>query len=279
MIDAFLSYRNTPSRRAYVERLRVILDSYGISVWWDFGLEAGEEFEPQILAQLRAASLIVPLWCDESIQSQWVMKEAQFGLDNSKMLPARLQSVKPPKPFDRVQAHDLAGWNGSAESVQVLGLATKICERIRKPLKPEMDKLIGLRSFAALDPLPPRISQNLEFQTLWDAFAKKDDPKAVEGFLSMLRDAASDSSLLQRVEGHFEELKRRKAESIALERKHSEKHQPWLFNKYWTSALCPCGSSKKFRNCHGWIDPYLPLEEEEREQVQREYWQEIVGHQ
>lgn len=153
MPDVFLSYRNTPERRAYVERLQLLLDAYGLTVWWDYGLEAGKGYETQIVTELQAAGLIMPLWCEESIHSVWVAREAKFGLDHEKLLPARLQAVRPPDPFEPIQAQDLVGWDGAVESFQITALAAAICAKLGKALSPAADKLRALRALSSLSPL------------------------------------------------------------------------------------------------------------------------------
>lgn len=57
MPDVFLSYRNLPDRRVLVDRLAAILEAHGLSVWWDYGLEAGAPFREQIFAKIDAAWL------------------------------------------------------------------------------------------------------------------------------------------------------------------------------------------------------------------------------
>jgi hypothetical protein len=164
MADVFLSYRNTPERRLYVERLRVALDAYGLSVWWDYGLEAGKGYEPQIMAELAAAGLVVPIWCAESIRSEWVAKEARYGLENKKLLPARLEAVRPPDPFEPIQAQDLVDWNGAVESFQITALAAAICTHLGKTLTPNADKLRALRALKSLTPISVGTASSSEGQ-------------------------------------------------------------------------------------------------------------------
>lgn len=193
MANVFLSYRNTPERRAYVERLRLVLDAYGLSVWWDYGLAAGKDYEPQIMAELAAAGVIIPLWCEESIHSEWVAKEARFGLDHKKLLPARLQSVRPPDPFEPIQAQDLIGWDGSVESFQITTLAAAICSKLGATLTPAGDKLRAMRALAPLAPLShararggvagpaPAASPSAQ---AWAHIAASLDPRAYDDFLA-----------------------------------------------------------------------------------------------
>jgi TIR domain-containing protein len=92
MADVFISYRNTPDRRTIVRRLATILRAHEVSVWWDYGLEAGESYRAQIMIELANARIVAPLWCAESVASRWVRMEAELGKD--KLVPARLQESR-----------------------------------------------------------------------------------------------------------------------------------------------------------------------------------------
>jgi hypothetical protein len=78
MADVFICYRNTPERRALVRRLAAILRAHEVTVWWDYGLEAGESYRAQITTELANARLVAPLWCEESVNSQWVRMEVEL---------------------------------------------------------------------------------------------------------------------------------------------------------------------------------------------------------
>jgi hypothetical protein len=54
MADVFISYRNSPERRALVRRLAAILRAHEVTVWWDYGLEAGESYRTQITGRVVA---------------------------------------------------------------------------------------------------------------------------------------------------------------------------------------------------------------------------------
>jgi hypothetical protein len=128
MADVFLSYRNTPERRAIVRRLATILR---VTVWWDYGLEAGERYRTQIVTELANARIVVPLWCAESVQSRWVRMEAELGKD--KLLPGRLQKVSTPVAFEGIHAADLTGWDGAVGSPRLQEFVRLVCKRLHRP--------------------------------------------------------------------------------------------------------------------------------------------------
>jgi hypothetical protein len=131
MADVFICYRNTPERRALVKRLATILWAHGVTVWWDYGLEAGESYRTQITTELANARVVAPMWCAESVNSQWVRMEAELGKD--KLVPARLQKVAPPDAFEAIHAADLIGWDGAVGSPRVLAFVRRICARLEVP--------------------------------------------------------------------------------------------------------------------------------------------------
>jgi tetratricopeptide (TPR) repeat protein len=152
MADVFISYRNTPDRRAIVRRLATILRAYEVTVWWDYGLEAGESYRSQIMTELTNARIVMPLWCAESVQSQWVRMEAELGKD--KLLPARLQKVAPPDSFEAIQAADLIGWDGAVGNPRLQAFVRRVCERLGRQPVVATDMIEELANLPPVQPLP-----------------------------------------------------------------------------------------------------------------------------
>jgi len=188
MADVFISYRNTPERRFFVRRLAAILRAYNVSVWWDYGLEAGESFRAQITGELAKARIVSPLWCAQSVVSKWVAMEAELGKD--KLVPARLQKVRPPQAFEAIQAADLIGWDGAIGHPRVVAFVRKICERLGKPPHAPTDMIEELTDLRALTPLPevegaapgPVSAPAHDFgfwKAEWEAYRASDDPAAL----------------------------------------------------------------------------------------------------
>ncbi len=148
MADIFLSYRNTPTRRAVVERLAAILEAYGLDVWWDYGLEAGSQFYEQIFAEIASAKVVTPLWCSESVKSEWVLMEAAAGKD--KLVPIRLQEVQPPKDYQPLQAANLINWTGSIDRDDLTRFVETVAERAGVAPKKRMSLLLQMRQLPQL---------------------------------------------------------------------------------------------------------------------------------
>ncbi|MFN7178436.1 S8 family serine peptidase [Hyphomonas sp.] len=152
MADVFISYRNTEDRRAIVSRLATILRSHGLTVWWDYGLAAGVGFKEQIERELIAAKVVIPVWCSESVKSDWVKREATLAED--KLLPVRLQKVSPPTGFEHLHAHHLESWTGSILDPQLDEFVKAVCaraghvEEISADTKSELAKLPRLKTLS-----------------------------------------------------------------------------------------------------------------------------------
>lgn len=152
MADVFLSYRNTEDRRRLVGRLATILRAHGISVWWDYGLEAGESYRDQIVKALGEARVVVPVWCAESVKSQWVAMEAELGRD--KLLPVRVQRVAPPAKFEALHAVHLERWDGSILDPQLDEFVRDLCRRLGRNAVLPPDTRAELAQLPRLKPLP-----------------------------------------------------------------------------------------------------------------------------
>lgn len=226
MADVFISYRNTPDRRVIVRRLAFILRTHGISVWWDYGLEAGESYRAQISSKLAAAKVVSPLWCAESISSEWVLMEAQLGKD--KLIPARLQKVTPPDDFEAIQAADLVGWDGTITNPRLQAFVRLISNRLNHgAFAPPGDMIEELQGMPPITPLPelappPRMSPagsaNAEVFMFWE----KQWEKHAEGTnLIALRAIAADAPRI-----FADQAKALIDEIEAGQRRQSEAHAP-----------------------------------------------------
>ncbi len=106
MGDVFISYSSRD--RARVEKLVARLrDDHGIAVWWDTHLPPGERWDDQIEQAMENASTVVILWSEASVASEEVKDEAYYARDRGKALPVRIENVRPPYRFLRIQGLDL----------------------------------------------------------------------------------------------------------------------------------------------------------------------------
>lgn len=110
MADVFLSYSRQD--KALAARFVELLEGLGWDVFWDQETRAGTLWPKVLEDELNQARCLLVLWTSHSIASRWVRIEAYEALQNEKLLPVRLENVKPPLEFRQTQIFDLIGWTG-----------------------------------------------------------------------------------------------------------------------------------------------------------------------
>jgi len=102
----FISYAREDRERvgAIIRTLQLDL---GIKVWSDSQIQIGTSFTSAIEDALADARVVIVFWTRDSVKSQYVREEARIGLDAGKLLPVRLEDVRPPVGFVEVQGLDL----------------------------------------------------------------------------------------------------------------------------------------------------------------------------
>jgi TIR domain-containing protein/reverse transcriptase-like protein len=108
MHDIFLSYSRSDWPTA--QRLAEALERRGWSVFWDFVIGPGDDFERRIKKEAQAAGCVVALWSRQSVQSEWVLREAGIGRRRKRLLPVLIERIQPPAQFSKLSAVDLQGW-------------------------------------------------------------------------------------------------------------------------------------------------------------------------
>ena len=123
MARVFLSYAREDVETA--RKLASVLAEAGQTVWWDRHVHGGANFSAEIDRELKNAQVVMVLWSPASIASAWVQDEAAEGRDSGRLVPATLDSTKPPLGFRQLQCIDLSLWNknGGTEPIDDLLLA------------------------------------------------------------------------------------------------------------------------------------------------------------
>lgn len=130
MSDLFISY--STADRSKVERLAQALEAEGWSVWWDRNILAGRRFNQEISRELAAARCVIVVWSEHSVDSDWVLSEADKGLGRDVLTPVRFDEAAIPMPFDRVQAVSLAGWSGDTSHPEFRKLVASIANTLHE---------------------------------------------------------------------------------------------------------------------------------------------------
>lgn len=130
MADIFFSYAHED--RTVAQCLVKAFEDKGWSVWWDQRLDAGNIFDEVIESQLRIAGCVVVIWSRHSVGSQWVRTEAADGLHRGILIPATIDSIRPPLQFRMVQTEQLFDSNGRLDHSAMERLLLSISKQFRR---------------------------------------------------------------------------------------------------------------------------------------------------
>ena len=108
MADIFVSYARADKAR--VAPLVAALEARGWSVWWDAEIAPGQEFDPLILRELRAAKAAIVVWTPTSVTSRYVRGEAREAADRGILVPVRLDNAELPLDARSIHTTDLDDW-------------------------------------------------------------------------------------------------------------------------------------------------------------------------
>lgn len=130
MSDVFISYARNDREAA--RRLARSFETQGWSVFWDRAIPTGKTWSQVIGAALKDARCVVVLWSKHSIESDWVLEEAEQGRQRGILIPVLIETVTPPLGFGRIQAADLSGWKGDHGDPALNQLLQDIATRLGK---------------------------------------------------------------------------------------------------------------------------------------------------
>ncbi len=142
MYDVFLSYKS--ERRPAVRHLAKVLELYGYTVWYDYKLLSGADFARQIESVLKQSKVVMPLWCDMSVESEWVLEEAHVAKQRGAILPVMIEQISLPFGFTRLDTVDLTDWDASPRSHKLDRLIDEVSRLTGKSPHINYD---GLRSY------------------------------------------------------------------------------------------------------------------------------------
>jgi hypothetical protein len=123
MTEIFISYAKND--RADAGELAAFLKEQGHSVWWDRELVGGQQFATIIAQALARSTVAIVIWTRSSIESDWVIDEADEARKAKKLIPVRaddLDDEQIPLSFRRLQTIQLRDRDGLAKAIQ------KYCE-------------------------------------------------------------------------------------------------------------------------------------------------------
>jgi hypothetical protein len=115
MAHLFISYEAEDREIARV--IVTCLEAAGWSVWWDRRIPTGKTWRSVLDKALEEMDCMLVLWSARSIESHWVIEEAEEGRSRGKLLPLLVEPVRPPRGFREIQALSFVDWDRSAQAV------------------------------------------------------------------------------------------------------------------------------------------------------------------
>ncbi len=140
MADVFISYAHKD--RTQAGRLAEEIAATGLTVWWDRDLLPANDWRKEIQTQIDAAHAVIVIWTPNSIESDFVVDEADEGQEQRKLVPVKIGDCRPPIGFRRHQHQDLTGWRGDGTALEFKKIALQLVAFAR-----------GQRAADALPPL------------------------------------------------------------------------------------------------------------------------------
>ena len=153
MADVFVSYAR--SDKARVAPLVAAIEAKGWSVWWDPAIDAGQQFDDQIDAELQAASAVLVVWTPTSVGSRWVRGEARDAAERGILVPVRFEDARLPIDVRAIQTTDLDKWGENPASAPFQDLLRSLAAVIKRQ-RTQSGKAAGLAPPASV--AAPRVA-------------------------------------------------------------------------------------------------------------------------
>lgn len=128
MIDIFVSYAQEDRLKA--KAIVELFSTIGWNTWWDRHIAGGGKWSPEILEKVNEAKCVVVLWSRDSISKEWVIKEAEVGVENNTLVPVLLQPASIETPTPEIQAIRLSTWTGD-RSAELRPLLDAVAKKLR----------------------------------------------------------------------------------------------------------------------------------------------------
>jgi len=156
MADVFISYAR--SDKARVAPIVAAIEAKGWTVWWDPEIDAGQQFDDQIEAELQTAAAVVVVWTATSVGSRWVRGEAREAADRNIIVPVRFDGARLPMDVRAIHTIDLDQWGEDPASASFQDLARALESMIARRRKVTAGQTVSGVDVAAAPRVQPRVS-------------------------------------------------------------------------------------------------------------------------
>jgi TIR domain/Sel1 repeat len=139
--DIFLSYAREDAAR--IRPLVSALEAEGWTTFWDKKIPPAETWRSYIGLRLRSASVVIVVWSEYSIQSDWVITEAEDAHKRRALIPTLIDAVEAPLGLNQIQAADLVEW--------MAGTGGTLPEDLRAAIERKIPAQVGARAATSRD--------------------------------------------------------------------------------------------------------------------------------
>lgn len=146
--DIFISYARED--REFASMLAERFRAREWSVWWDHRMLPGEDFTSRIQNQLDSARCVVVVWSEHSVNSKYVRDEASEGLRGDRLVPVRIDGVRPPIGFRNVHTADLIDWRATTPPNDLAMLDEAVTRLVLREPEKAADAIASNRSIAGV---------------------------------------------------------------------------------------------------------------------------------
>lgn len=133
----FISYARVDT--AIIQDLVAKLRLGGHEPWFDHALHAGDDWQAELLAQIKACDVLVYALTDASVQSEWCVWEYAQAVELGKrVLPVLLQKgMTVPEFIDHLHYADFSAGVTADSVAYLLGSLTKLAQKVSKKRAPD----------------------------------------------------------------------------------------------------------------------------------------------
>jgi uncharacterized membrane protein YhaH (DUF805 family) len=202
MADVFISYSREDRPRA--DQVARGLQEMGLDVFWDNEIPPGHTWADYIEEKLVNTAVVIVLWSQHSVKSQWVREEARMGREKSRLIPVLLDGTPAPFGFGEVQAADLGAWDGSTSHPDWVRFSQAAYNRARQsPPPPRPQPAPPIAPPPAAAPAYAQASQSQSQSSAAASVAPKAGASPVDYVANCFRNYANGKGRARRLEYGF----------------------------------------------------------------------------